>query len=307
MMSDENWIRELAKAHRERQAEEESQLGKHWDRLSSGELSAEEEAELLALAESSEEGREAYEAFRPLGPEFHASAVKAIREQAVREQEIREQAVQEDKAVQEQKEKAVQKLRFVPVLPGLPAEPAAHQKPQARLWPFSWRPQFAGWGAAAAALAASVWMMIPRPSAPLPKYEPPELSRAVSTMRGEEPEVGKVFVIAPGEQLKVLLRPKTRVQDAEQLEAQAFLSRGQDLRPLKVQGKAGPWGTFPIEVSISRDLPPGPWTFWAVVGRAGKLPDPATLRLLSAKVPIQQRDWVAMPKELQIQPKDLSP
>ena len=58
------WIRELANANREKQAEEHSRLDERWDRMSSGDLSPEEEAELLALAESSEEGREAYEAFR---------------------------------------------------------------------------------------------------------------------------------------------------------------------------------------------------------------------------------------------------
>jgi hypothetical protein len=79
-MNDDLW-RELAQVNRDEQAKDRNRLDERWDRLSLGELSPEEEAELRALAETSEEAREAYEAFRPLGPEFHASVVQAIREQ----------------------------------------------------------------------------------------------------------------------------------------------------------------------------------------------------------------------------------
>lgn len=77
-MSDDLWLRELAQVKRDEEEEERARLDERWDRLSAGELSPEEEAELQALAESSEEGREAYEAFRPLGPDFHARVVKAV-------------------------------------------------------------------------------------------------------------------------------------------------------------------------------------------------------------------------------------
>ncbi|HYU31969.1 MAG TPA: hypothetical protein VEW48_07385, partial [Thermoanaerobaculia bacterium] len=80
-MSDDPWTRELTQVNRENQDQERSRLDERWDRLSSGELSAEEEEELRALAAASEEAREAWEAFRPLGPDFHAGVVQAIREQ----------------------------------------------------------------------------------------------------------------------------------------------------------------------------------------------------------------------------------
>lgn len=67
--------------NREREAEERFRLDERWDRLSAGELTPEEEAELIALAETSEEAREAYEAFRPLGPEFQARVVSVIQAQ----------------------------------------------------------------------------------------------------------------------------------------------------------------------------------------------------------------------------------
>ena len=78
-MSDDPWLRELAQVKRDEDAEERSLLDERWDRLSAGELSPEEEAGLRALAETSEEAREAYEAFRPLGPDFHARVVNAVR------------------------------------------------------------------------------------------------------------------------------------------------------------------------------------------------------------------------------------
>jgi hypothetical protein len=54
-----------------------------WDRLAAGTLSDEEAAELRALAETSEEAREAYEAFRPLGPSFHDAVVRKIQASAL--------------------------------------------------------------------------------------------------------------------------------------------------------------------------------------------------------------------------------
>lgn len=60
------------------EAEERDRLDDRWDRLSRGELSPEEEAELRALAETSEEAHQAWEAFRPLGADFHARVVQSI-------------------------------------------------------------------------------------------------------------------------------------------------------------------------------------------------------------------------------------
>jgi RNA polymerase sigma factor (sigma-70 family) len=53
-----------------------------WDRLAAGTLSAEEEEELRALADSSPEAREAYKAFKPLGADFQARVVSAINAQS---------------------------------------------------------------------------------------------------------------------------------------------------------------------------------------------------------------------------------
>src|SRR5215218_7525825 len=77
-MNEDRLLRELGHLAKEEEGAERARLDERWDRLAAGTLTAEEEAELLALAETSPGAREAYEAFRPLGPEFQARVVKKI-------------------------------------------------------------------------------------------------------------------------------------------------------------------------------------------------------------------------------------
>src|SRR5215210_8874971 len=77
-MSEDRLLRELGHLAKEEEGAEKARLDERWDRLAAGTLTTEEEAELLALAETSPEAREAYEAFRPLGPEFQARVVEKI-------------------------------------------------------------------------------------------------------------------------------------------------------------------------------------------------------------------------------------
>lgn len=269
-MNDENWIRELTKITLEQQEEEESQLGERWDRLSSGELSPEEEAELLALAETSEEGREAYEAFRPLGPEFQASVVRAIR------------------GVPPPKKRTL--WDFLADL----------WKALANLLPLPRRAQFAGLGAAAVVAAAVVVPFLRPP--PLPVYATLTI-HGDQAVRGEESAAAGDIVLAPGDRFQGQLQLATSSR-AKNLEAQYFLIRGQDLRRLDVGSTIDPGGAVKMKGTLGRDLAPGAWVLWAVVGRQGKLPDPADLKRFSASSPIRQRDWVAMPKRVRIQPRE---
>src|SRR5436305_14630439 len=71
-------LRELGDLARSETKAEEARFDERWDRLAAGTLTAEEDAELKALAASSPEAREAYEAFRPLGADFQARVVSAI-------------------------------------------------------------------------------------------------------------------------------------------------------------------------------------------------------------------------------------
>ncbi|HWM91834.1 MAG TPA: hypothetical protein VN493_13800 [Thermoanaerobaculia bacterium] len=247
--------------NREKEAEERNRLDERWDRLSSGNLSSEEAAELRAMAEASEEVREAYEAFRPLGPEFHAGVMRAIREQALAEG----------------------------------AESAA-PKPPVKLLPFPVF-RFAGWSAAAAA----VLVLFLRPPVPLPDYSM-KVSGGSSAMRGEPEEMVTDF--APGDRFQVNFIPKTAASGGKRLEALSFLSQGHEPRRLAVRSELDPGGGGAVRIkgSLDHDLRPGTWTLWAVVGRPGKLPDPADLAPLTAKSQVRQRDWVAIPQEIRILP-----
>jgi len=77
-MSEDRLLRDLGQLAKEEEGAERARLDERWDRLAAGTLTPEEEAELRALAETSPEAREAWEAFRPLGPEFQARVVEKI-------------------------------------------------------------------------------------------------------------------------------------------------------------------------------------------------------------------------------------
>src|SRR6478672_6542682 len=71
-------LRELGDLARSEAEAEKARFDDRWDRLAAGTLTAEEEAELKALADSSPEYQKAYEAFSPLGAEFQARVVREI-------------------------------------------------------------------------------------------------------------------------------------------------------------------------------------------------------------------------------------
>src|SRR5215218_8487003 len=77
-MSEDRLLRELGHLAKEEEGAEKARLDERWDRLAAGTLTADEEAELRALAETSPEAGDAWEAFRPLGPEFQARVVEKI-------------------------------------------------------------------------------------------------------------------------------------------------------------------------------------------------------------------------------------
>jgi hypothetical protein len=248
-MNDDKFLQEIAQVSRELEAEERRRLDERWDRLSSGDLSAEEEAELRALAATSDEAREAYEAFRPLGADFQARVVQAIRKQA----------------------------KVAPA-------------PWAKLLSFLPHLQFAGWSAAATAAAATLvfllrsWAFLNIPSL--------EVLAAVQ-MRGEL-EPGEVKVFAPGDQIKVILRPQTAPPP--------------HIWPMDVGKESiNKNGVATMQCALKDNQRPGRWTLLAVIGRRGMLPDSADLRFASTKGPIRARDWVALPEKILIQPRGVAP
>ena len=232
------WIRELADVNRERQAEERSRLDERWDRLSSGDLSPEEEAELRALAETSERGREAYEAFRPLGPEFHANVANTLRERGLVPRGAAEKP---------------------------PAKPLPFRPPSARL---------AGWGSLAA-VAAVLLVMMMRPSSlpPLPSYAM-TLEGGNQDFRGGEPEIGGAFV--PGTLLTVYAEPDQPVTGP--VEARGFAVCDKQWVQLNAEAKTSGNVRLQGEVGKDIRLPSGTCKIWLVVCRPGKLPTVDELR-----------------------------
>lgn len=236
-MNDDSWMRELGRVAAE---EEEAERGRFaaWERLSAGELSGEEEAALAKQAETSAEARLAYEAFRPLGPEFEARMVRTL--VAARD---------------------------------LPA-PGAVAAPAAPVLPFPHNARRFGWLAAAAGIAAALVLLVVtrRASPPLPLYAL-EISGGQRTTRGEA--AGSMPLFRRGGEIAVVLRPPT--QAAGRTEARCcLLVRGEDRRtwPLAVE-QAGQ--SFRFTGRLDGGLEPGEWRLWAVVGRPGSLPDEAAL------------------------------
>jgi hypothetical protein len=272
---------ELTRVARDEQEAEESRLDERWDRLSAGELSAEEEAELRALAAGSEEGRQAYEAFRPLGPDFQARMVRELR------------ALQAGGAAAAPP--VVSDVSDASAAVDAAAPAPAREEPRSRVLPF-WRrlPAASDWLVAAAAAAAGVILMVnvfARPPA-LPMYGALELEGGIERMRGGSAPA--TLLLAPGSSFKLTVRPNTAVQG--KLAARAFLERGGELRPWDLPEPVIPEsGVVKIEGTMGReiDLGAGLWTLWVVVGRPGKLPDADGLRPYLGRGGVQTRDWIA--------------
>jgi hypothetical protein len=259
-MNDDIWLRELIQMERERRDAEQAKLDERWDRLSAGELSPEEEAVLRQLAETTDEGHQAYEAFRPLGPEFQARVVGAIREQSVAETPKRS-----------------------PIAP----------KPPVRLLQFRGRPAaVGGWLTAAAAVAAGLLLFLPGAQPPLPGYRLGAFSGGAMAMRGEPAEASRSF--PPGSRFVLVATPDTAVPG--EIAVECFLARGPELLPLETPAPILKDGAVRIAGTVGRDvvIPPGEWTLWVVVGRPAKLPDAAELRAHLGRSPPRTPDWVAL-------------
>ncbi len=246
-MSEDRLLHQLGQLANEEERAGMAHLDERWDRLSRGELSATEEAELRALAESSAEAREAWEAFRPLGPDFQAGVVRAIREQG-------------------------------------------------KVLPFRRRAFVAG---SLAAVAAAALVILVRPPAPLPDYASLHLSGGTQEMRGEESEGAEPTTFAPGDRLQLILRPQTTASWERRLEARGYLACDRQVRLLEGPSRIEPSGAVMISGSVG-DVPPGICTVWVVVGRRGALPDGAELRSRAPGVPVRQRDWVTLSKQVRI-------
>jgi hypothetical protein len=270
-MNDDAWSHELARMAREEQEAERARLDDRWDRLSAGDLTAEEEAELRALAAESEEGRAAYEAFRPLGPDFQARVVQALQAQKAAETPAPPAAVGE--------------------------EPPAGPTRKILSFPRGRARRISGWSAVAAAAAAVLVVVLHRPPPPLPGYRV-ELVGGYPAQRG--PAAPPPAVFALGSPFELTLRPDTAV--VGKVAVLGCLEGGGTSRPwkapltitderlVKVAGTVGP------EVALA----PGDWTLRFAVGRPGDLPDGPSACAEIARGPRRGRDWVVLDQSIRV-------
>jgi hypothetical protein len=267
-MNKDQLLGELGGLARQEREAEKARLDERWDRLAAGTLTPEEEAELKALAESSPEARETYEAFRPLGADFQARMVGAINAERAGD-----------------------------------APQVAPSEPRSRVLPFRRAVRrIEVWLGAAVAAVLFFLVRTPAPLQPLPGYEA-KLSGGSQEFRGGEPGLATGMpVFLPGSKLTLRIRPATAV--AGRVEAHGFLSPmgGKDLRPWKpephieIEAK----GTITLKGKLGKDIQRGFWTIWGVVARPGKTPTTRDLQAELRAGRTGNADWQAASTNLQI-------
>jgi hypothetical protein len=244
---DDRLLRELGELERREGEDERSRFDERWDRLAAGALTAEEEAELKALAASSPEARETYEAFRPLGADFQARMVAAAAAELA-----------------------------------APTPKAAPPEPAARLLPFRRVARRIEVGVGVAfAVAAGVFFLVHTPALPpLPSYTvDPLIGNQTSRGSASGPERG-MPVFASGSPLPIVLHPPPPEEDRGPLEAHAFLvpAGGGKVQWVPLSGfrpKFGDGGAVRLRGGILGEtvhVPLGVWRICVVVSRPGKAP-----------------------------------
>jgi hypothetical protein len=194
---------ELARTGAEEDDIARERLDERWDRLSSGELSEQEAAELMALAEASEEGHQAFEAFRPLGEEFY---------QRVSDQALGALAASSTAGKPKQASEAAEPERSGAGGSRSPKPP--EESSTVRRGPWIWRRLDPLPSAIAAVLIVAVgsgiwWAMA---SQTWPAYSVEGLTGS-ATLRGDENAGSECPTYRPGDAVNVVLRPRTAVDD----------------------------------------------------------------------------------------------
>ena len=263
-MSEDRILRELGHLAQEEREAEKARLDERWDRLAAGTLTPQEEAELQALAESSPEARETYEAFRPLGAEFQARMVNEIA------------------AELQKKESPLRKIL---------SRILTFRSPTLR--PVRWLT------AVAATAAAGLLLLLRVPAmAPLPVYIAEKPSGGVQMFRGEEGPSSKPPVFTPGSTLKLVVRPQRPVTGP--VEARAFQARGAEIVPWEPEPRldVSALGVVRLKGTIGEEVPR---RVWIVVGRPGKLPSSDDLLAKLRAGQTRNDHWQAVSADLRVE------
>lgn len=257
-----------ALGHLARQEEdaERQRFDERLRRLSAGTLSAEEEAELRAEAENSDEAREDYETFRPLDGGFNERVLQALPGRR------KENA---DKAP-------------------LPFRQPARQRPGTLLTTRPWLSAAAGVTLAALTLWLAIsWLTGPagnRSEFPLPVYSA-ELDGARQSTRSPNTAPDALPSFTLGSRYELTLTPEAAVATEPQTR---FYLAGDDgvLEAWPVSKTTTAEGAVQVAGILGEDLDvaPGSWTLVFLYGRPGELPQPTTLDALEAS-PGRGRTW----------------
>ena len=256
-------LKELGNLARREEEAEKARLDERWDRLAAGTLTAEEEAELKALADSSPEAREAYAAFHPLGADFQARVVSAINSERASE---------------------------------APAPEPREERP--RVLPFRRiARRFEVWVGTAAAVAAGVFFMMRTPAPMLSSSYQISLNGLKENRGGETAPPNEKQVFGPDTPFNPEIGPMQPLKQPGKVRARAFLSSSagrEDLRRLGLENKfeSAETGSVRLKDTMGKDITitPGDWIFWTVVTRSSLPEAPEVQARLRAKWP-QYSSW----------------
>ncbi|MFT3765383.1 MAG: hypothetical protein QM820_07705 [Minicystis sp.] len=234
---------------------------RRWDALSGDEISAEDRAALEAIAAQSEEGREAFEAFRPIGAGARAQMTEDVLAS------LNTAATREEQATSPARSgEAMADVVGAGESAARPANDAAGAPSSRRRW--------VGAVALATSLAAAAaFALIVRWG------RPPPLPGYAITVTGEHDERatpapdGDVVRLGPGARLRIVLRPDHRVEGP--IAVRGFLARANRWTAWDVPATVAPDGAVLI-LGAREDLfpgaAPGLCTIALAVGRKDALP-----------------------------------
>jgi hypothetical protein len=214
-----------------------------WERLAAGTLPDGEREQLRVIAEESDLGRSAYDAFRPFEPE----------------------------AIDRMTDRVLESL--APQRPVRTTERVEGTRPKKKS---SWVLATLVTACVVTVPAAAVYVLAIREPASLPGYEL-SVSGGEQELRSLEKAPAETHRLGPGSRLSIVLRPATRVGGPLAVRALALPERGGAARVWDPPAEISPDGAARLQITRESlgEFPPGPCELVFAIGRPGALPNGA--------------------------------